>query len=246
MPNDAYFYNGVRWLYCHGAISGYVDHTFRPNTYTTRGQMVKIVSLAYNLPAYHPATPTFNDVPPTQTFYQYIENAAHSNVVSGYNCGAANEPCPGVYFRPDALVTRGQLTKIIVTAAGWALINPVNAHFNDVPRGSAFYEFIETAYCHSIISGYSCGGPGEPCDAQHRPYFRQNNTELATFRLPLSRSKVCPLGSGFSFGAVTYRRSPSAETVTSRNPVGAISLFGSATVAPFEANTRRMVLTTWL
>src|SRR5438132_5877224 len=35
-----------------------------------------------------------------------IENAAHSNLVSAYNCGASNEPCPSVHFRPDALVTR--------------------------------------------------------------------------------------------------------------------------------------------
>ena len=42
-------------------------------------------------------------------------------------------------------------------------------------RSTAFYEFVETAVCHGIISGYTCGGPGEPCDAQGRPYFRQNN-----------------------------------------------------------------------
>jgi S-layer homology domain len=130
------------------------------------------VSLAYNLPAYHPATPTFRDVPTTQTFYQYIENAAHSNVVSGYNCGGANEPCPGVYFRPDALVTRGQLSKITVVAAGWSLLNPVTAHFNDVPRNSTFYTYIETAVCHQIISGYDCGSPGEGCPGL---YFRPGN-----------------------------------------------------------------------
>ena len=26
-----------------------------------------------------------------------------------------------------------------------------------------------------IISGYACGGPGEPCNSQHRPYFRPGN-----------------------------------------------------------------------
>ena len=25
------------------------------------------------------------------------------------------------------------------------------------------------------ISGYECGGPGEPCDSEDRPYFRPNN-----------------------------------------------------------------------
>ena len=41
--------------------------------------------------------------------------------------------------------------------------------------GSAFYHVIETAAAHGVISGYTCGGPGEPCDAGHRPYFRQGN-----------------------------------------------------------------------
>ena len=27
-----------------------------------------------------------------------------------------------------------------------------------MPRGDTFYTFIETAYQHGIISGYSCGG----------------------------------------------------------------------------------------
>ena len=29
-----------------------------------------------------------------------------------------------------------------------------------------------------MISGYACGGAGEPCDAGHRPYFRQYNNAI--------------------------------------------------------------------
>ena len=50
-----------------------------------------------------------------------------------------------------------------------------SASFADVGPGTAFYPFVETAYCQGIISGYSCGGAGEPCDAQSRPYYRQYN-----------------------------------------------------------------------
>jgi hypothetical protein len=32
---------------------------------------------------------------------------------------------------------------------------------------------VETAAAHNIISGYACGGAGEPCGASGRPYFRQ-------------------------------------------------------------------------
>jgi N-acetylneuraminic acid mutarotase len=167
-----FFYQGLVWLYCRGAISGYGDNTFRPGNNTTRGQMVKIVTLAYGIPTYSPPTPTFRDVPVTDPFYAYVETAAHSNIVSGYNCGGPGEPCPGIYFRPVALVTRGQLSKIVVVAAGWALLNPATATFNDVPGNNPFYGFIETAYCHQVISGYDCGSPGEPCPGK---YFRPGN-----------------------------------------------------------------------
>ena len=69
-------------------------------------------------------------------------------------------------------MTRAQVSKIIVVAAGWTLINPATATFNDVTVGSPFYQYVETAYCHQIISGYVCGGPGEPCPGL---YFRPGN-----------------------------------------------------------------------
>src|SRR5207253_5914387 len=83
-----YFYEPVRYLYCRGVVSGYGDGTFRPYNLTTRGQLTKIVVLGFGMPIYAPPTPTFNDVPTTHTFYQYIETAYHSNgIVSGYTCG---------------------------------------------------------------------------------------------------------------------------------------------------------------
>ncbi len=53
---------------------------------------------------------------------------------------------------------------------------PAGGHVRGCGAGERFYRFVETAACHGIISGYTCGGPGEPCDAQGRPYFRQYNT----------------------------------------------------------------------
>jgi hypothetical protein len=62
-----------------------------------------------------------------------------------------------------------------VVAAGWTQINPATQSFQDVFPNTAFYTFVETAYCHGIISGYDCGGPGEPCGTSGKPYFRQFN-----------------------------------------------------------------------
>jgi hypothetical protein len=35
---------------------------------------------------------------------------------------------------------------------------------------------MEQLATKGIISGYPCGGPGEPCDEQNRPYFRPGDT----------------------------------------------------------------------
>jgi len=147
-----YFYTPVRYLYCHSVISGYGDNTFRPYNNTTRGQLAKIVVLGFGIPAYTPPNPTFQDVDTTHPFYSYIETAYHAGLISGYSCGSG---C--LEYRPGNNITRGQLSKIVVLGAGWALRNPSSSTFRDVPSTDAFFQYIETAYCHGIISGYDCG-----------------------------------------------------------------------------------------
>ncbi|MDQ2806739.1 MAG: S-layer homology domain-containing protein [Chloroflexota bacterium] len=165
----AYYYTGVYYLACRGVISGYSDGTYKPFNNTTRGQMTKIVTLAFNIPLVTPppaANRTFTDVTPDNVFYQLIETAAARQIVSGYSCGGVNsqtgaaEPCDSArrpYFRPSNFVTRAQLTKIVVIGAGFTLINPPTPTFSDVARADVFYPLIETAVCHGIISGYSDG-----------------------------------------------------------------------------------------
>ena len=88
---------------------------FRPGNLATRGQIAKILSSAsvFNEPA---VGQTFEDVPPTHTFYQYIERMASRGIIGGYQCGGEGEPCGGgnrPYFRPGNNATRGQLSKMI-------------------------------------------------------------------------------------------------------------------------------------
>lgn len=173
-PGD-YFFTPVNYLVEQGAVSGYDDCTFRPGNDTTRGQLSKIVTLAQGWSLVDPSSPTFADVAPGSTFYQYIETMYARGLISGYPCGDPGEPCDGEnrpYFRPNAQVTRGQITKIVVLAKGWALKDPANPTFADVESGSTFYTYVETASAHGIINGYECGGPSEPCDGENRPYFR--------------------------------------------------------------------------
>jgi hypothetical protein len=144
-PTD-YFYEAVRYLYCHGVISGYQDNTFRPFNNTTRGQLTKIVVLAEGW-TQTCTSQTFSDVPPSHTFYCYVETAVAHGIISGYADGT---------FKPGNDVTRGQLAKIVVLAEGWA-DECATQHFSDVPPGSTFFCYVETAFAHGIISGYADG-----------------------------------------------------------------------------------------
>ena len=147
LPTD-YFYQAVAYLYCHGVIGGYADGTFRPYNSTTRGQFSKMLVLAEGFPINTTAGPHFQDVPASNPFYDYVETAYNRQLISGYADGT---------FRPNADVNRGQFTKMLVIAEGWPLENPPTARFSDVPVGSAYFQYVETAVSRQLISGYADG-----------------------------------------------------------------------------------------
>ena len=158
--ND-YFYTPVEYLVTHGAVSGYSDGTYRPGSNATRGQISKMVSLAMGWPVDNNAPQVFADVLPGSTFYGVIGAAYAHGIISGYDCGqAAGEPCDAQhrpYFRPANNVTRGQLSKMLVRAKGWAEVPPTSGiqSFTDVPPTYPFYGVIEAAVAHGVVSGYS-------------------------------------------------------------------------------------------
>src|SRR5215204_2628717 len=49
---------------------------------------------------------------------------------------------------------------------------PHAGRFEDVPPSHPFAFFVECMGGRGIIAGYGCGGPGEPCGAENKPYFR--------------------------------------------------------------------------
>jgi hypothetical protein len=163
----AYYYEGVYYLACRGVVGGYSDGTYRPFNNTTRGQLAKIVVLGFALPLQTPAGGySFADAGPGSTFFAYVETASGAGLVGGYPCGGhdpqtgAAEPCDGAnrpYYRSGSHVTRGQLAKIVVRAAGWPLVAPATASFSDVPVGSTFFAEVETAVCHGVLGGYADG-----------------------------------------------------------------------------------------
>jgi predicted outer membrane repeat protein len=117
-PPGSPFYTYIETAYARGVVSGYADGSFRPFYYVTRAQLAKMIVTAAGFPLITPAAATYRDTPPTYWAYTYIETATAHAIVTGYDCGGAGEPCPGRYYRPDALSTRAQLAKLLYQTFG--------------------------------------------------------------------------------------------------------------------------------
>lgn len=174
VPPDHPFYPYIECLSRRGIVGGYPDGNFYPGNIVTRAQFVKMVVLAMGFPLHNPPTHTFSDVLPGSPFYQYVETAAARGLVGGYPDGT---------FHPNVNITRGQMSKIIVTAGqqrwNWQINTNGAPHFPwDVPPGSPFYNYVETAYNLGLITGYDGG------------YFHPNNDATRG-----QASKVVSLGS---------------------------------------------------
>ncbi|MEA2575797.1 MAG: large repetitive protein [Chloroflexia bacterium] len=141
--------------------------------------------LSFTLPSCSGATPTstvtpcsvqFQDVAQDNTFYPFVRCLACKGILGGYPCGSPGEPCNGSgnpYFRPGNNVTRGQLSKIVSESAGFQESIPTSRRtYQDVPPNSPFWLWIERLTGRGVMSGYACGGPGEPCIIASSLYFR--------------------------------------------------------------------------
>jgi hypothetical protein len=108
-------------------------------------------------------TITFSDVPPGHTFYEFVRCLACRGILGGYSDGT---------FRPGNDITRGQLAKVVSSAAGIE-DPPGEARFEDVPSSHTFFIWVQRLAGRGHIGGYPCGGVGESCvPTRNRPYFR--------------------------------------------------------------------------
>jgi hypothetical protein len=205
-PNNAFF-PFVRCLACRGIVTGYAcgsqgepcdpnnNPYFRLNNSVTRGQLAKIVSNAAGFNE-NPGPQRFEDVPPNDPFYAFVNRLTGRGHMGGYLCGQVpHEPCREPsnlpYFRPGSDATRGQVSKIVSNAVGFGG-DPTGQTFTDVPASNPFYLWIERLAARNIIGGYPCGTlPEEPCDSQNRPYFR--------WGLPVTRGQASKIAANSFF-----------------------------------------------
>ena len=132
--------------------------------------------LSFTLPPCPACSLEFQDVAQDNTFYPFVRCLACKGILGGYPCGSPGEPCNGSgdpYFRPANNVTRGQLSKIVSESAGFNdSIPPSRRTYQDVPPDGPFWLWIERLTSRGVMSGYPCGGDGEPCVVPNSTYFR--------------------------------------------------------------------------
>lgn len=125
VPGTHPFYDWIEVGVANGIVGGYdcggpgepcPEQYFRPGAEVSRAQLAKMLALAMGWSPVYPDKATFNDVPLSNPFSGYIERAAASGTIGGYDCGEAGEPCPGRYFHPNATTTRAQACKMVAIA----------------------------------------------------------------------------------------------------------------------------------
>ncbi|MDQ3705455.1 MAG: S-layer homology domain-containing protein [Chloroflexota bacterium] len=158
---------------------------YRPASPVTRGQLAKIIANAASFDD-DPGNQMFEDVYSGDPFYYWINQLARKGIIAGYPCGTVPSERCGYYnlpyFRPNAYATRGQIAKIVSEAREYSDDVPANQQsFVDVPPGSPFWLYVERLRLNgSVISGYACGGPGEPCPgAYFRPQANASRGQVA-------------------------------------------------------------------
>ncbi|HMA38400.1 MAG TPA: S-layer homology domain-containing protein [Chloroflexia bacterium] len=164
----------------------------------------------------------FVDVPPDAYFAAAVTYLGCDQVLSGYADGT---------FRPYNNMTRGQLAKLLVVALGWAADTTGGPHFSDVPLGSPFYVYVETAYHQGILSGYADGT------------FRPNSQ--------ITRGQLAKLLVGAFGWSLTTTGGPHFVDVPPANPFYAfvetayahavISGYADGTFRPYNTATRGQV-----
>ncbi len=88
---------------------------------------------------------SFTDVPASAYYYSAVEEMVADGII---------DTTGGKYYPANPTV-RGLAAKYIVMKAGLTLEDPATPHFTDVPKTNAYYKYVETAFSHGIVSGYS-------------------------------------------------------------------------------------------
>lgn len=97
------------------------------------------------------ASQRFVDVPSENDAYEEINYLVDSGVTKGYTLNGK------LYFKPNAVVTRGQAAKMVVIATGNQPLTVAKSSFSDVAVKTELSGYVERAVKLGYFSGYSSG-----------------------------------------------------------------------------------------
>jgi hypothetical protein len=151
------FYEDIYRIAARGVTVGCGGGNFCADQNVTREQMAAFIMRA--LGEFSPPTPPsqrFNDVPPTNIFYSFIDRMGALGITVG--CGNGNY-CPG-----SAVLHQEMAAFIMRARSEFDPPTPPTQRFNDVLPSNVFYNFIERMGALDIWQGQGCPqGPGYYC-----------------------------------------------------------------------------------
>ncbi|MEK4424141.1 S-layer homology domain-containing protein [Solibacillus sp. FSL K6-1523] len=101
------FYKYIATLANSKIINGFEDGTFKPQQTITRGQMAKMIALAFELSPNKESKLPFTDIPVKHEFYHYILALYDAHITTGKT---------NITFDMVSPVTRGQIASFVVRA----------------------------------------------------------------------------------------------------------------------------------
>ena len=146
VPNNAYFYEAVKWAVENGITTGVGDNLFAPEQPCTRAQIVTFLWRAAGSPEPKGAASGMTDV----VSGSYYEKAVAWAIENGITTGTTTST-----FSPDVTCTRAQAVTFLARALKAKAASA--AEFSDVPTGSYFADAVAWAAANGVTEGIGGG-----------------------------------------------------------------------------------------
>ena len=141
VPNDAYYYEAIKWAAENGITGGVGNSLFAPNQPCTRAQIVTFLWRAAGSPEPKNMS-NFSDVPADSYYAKAVAWAVENGITTGTGDGK---------FGPDATCTRAQSVTFLFRASK-ASANGAPA-FSDVAATAYYAEAVKWATDNGITNG---------------------------------------------------------------------------------------------
>ena len=154
VPNNAYFYEAVKWAVENGITTGVGNDLFAPEQPCTRAQIVTFLWRAAGSPEPKGAASGMTDV----VSGSYYEKAVAWAIENGITTGTTTST-----FSPDATCTRAQAVTFLARALKAKAASA--AEFSDVPADSYFADAVAWAAANGVTEGIGGGlfAPDNDC-----------------------------------------------------------------------------------